>query len=302
MLQVTKFWVRSFHVDFLDVYWEIATVKGPTQDSDLKDHEIYNFDFFVLRSEAAMGPYEVMGGPFRDVYSFRDTRAPALHKWRQFFYKLRVVDRRTQEEREFGPAPSQEAPPDIIASAIIREEDVLFRGWIGRLCWLFPARTFGPRCSCYDPVLNRISRANHPPCFGTGWLGGYLSPVELFTQFDPSSKQVLFSAIPQQPVLTRARCSSFPPVSPQDILVEAENRRWRIVKCDATQRLRAIVHQELTLTEIPRSDIEYSIPLNVDARSLSPVDERNFKNAQTPDDVTDAQILTFFGHPRGTLR
>jgi hypothetical protein len=305
VLTVTKLWVRSFSIDFLDVFWEISTVRGPSTDSDLKSHEIYNYDFFVLRSEAAMGPYAVMGGPFRDLYRFRDNRVPALHKWRQFFYKLRIVDRRTNETAEVGPTASSEAAPDILASAIIREEDQLFREFVGRRSWLFPARTFGPRCSCYDATLNRIARSNHLPCFGTGWLGGYLSPVEIFIQFDPNPKQVALQAMGEtQPSNTAARCSSFPPVSPRDILIESENRRWRVVNVVPTQRLRAVVHQELQLHEVPRSDIEYSIPLNIDAQGLVPASERNFRNAQNIDspDADYKDILSFFGHPQGTLR
>ena len=304
MLNVTKLWVRSFSVDFLDLFWEIATVKGPATDADLKDHEIYNYEISILRSEAALGPYDVVGGPFRDTYRFRDGRVPQLHKWRQFFYKLRVTDKRTGTSEEFGPATSGDAPPDIIAMAIIREEDTLFREFVGRRCWLFPARTFGPRCSCYDATLNRVTRSGHLPCFGTGWLGGYLSPVEIFMQLDPNPKQASFSPIAaMQPSTTQARCSSFPPVSPQDILIESENRRWRVVNVLPTQRLRAVVHQELQLHEIARSDIEYSLPLSIDTKDLAPASERNFKNAQNieNDDGQD-DMLHFWGFPRGSLR
>lgn len=302
MLNVTKLWVRSFDLDHLTVFWEIGSVAAPA--SDTTPHEIYNYQFYVLRSEAAMGPYEDVGGPFIDTYLFKDLRVSLFHKWRQYFYKLRVVHRATGESKEFGPAASQEAEPDLVASDIIRQEDMLFREFIGRRSWFFPARTFGPRCSCFDVTLNRVTRSSHLPCFGTGWLGGYLSPVEVFVQYDPNPKQIAMPQVGEvHPSNCNARCSSFPPMNPRDILVESENRRWRVVSVTPTQRLRAVVHQELQLHEIPKSEIEYALPLRVDPQQLAPASERNFRNAQNVEADADlSHILAFWGHPRGALR
>jgi len=302
MLSITKLWVRSFNLDHLDIFWEIGTVRGPPSDSI--QHEIFNFSFYVLRSEAAMGPYEVIGGPFEDLYHFRDVRVSMLHKWRQYYYKIRITHRETQESMEFGPTASKDAAPDLIAAAIIREEDQLFREFIGRKAWLFPVRTFGPKCTCFDMTMGRLSRSGHLPCFGTGWLGGYHSPVELYIQFDPNPKQSVASPLGEmQPSNASARMSSFPPVSPRDIIIESENRRWRVVNVQQTQRLRAVVHQELQLHEVPRSDVEYSIPLNVDAQSVEPASERNFTNSQNPEtDETNSDILAFWRTARGVLR
>jgi hypothetical protein len=126
VLQVTSFYCRSFDLDRLDLYWEIAAVPGPRRDEDT--HEIYNYEFYILRAgDSPMGPYETVGGPFIDAYHFRDTRVSLLHKWRQYFYKLKVVDRRDGTFTEFGPTASGESMPDLIAAEIIRQEDMLFR-------------------------------------------------------------------------------------------------------------------------------------------------------------------------------
>jgi hypothetical protein len=303
VLTVTKLWTRSFTLSYQDIFWEIGAV--PANGTDLANHEIFNYEFFVLRSEAALGPYDVIGGPFRDLYTFRDSKVPALHKWRQFFYKLQVVDKRTSEKKDFGPTATKSPEPDLIAAEIQRQEDLLFREFSGRRCWLFPIRTFGPICSCFDKTMGRSTRSNHAPCFGTGWLGGFLSPVEVFVQIDPNAKQSVQSPNGQlMPSHTTARMSSFPLVNQGDILIESENRRWRVVNVQETQRLRSTVHQEFAVTEVPRSDIEYSIPLLVDAKALTPASERNFKNAQhVENDGDNKDILSFWnGKPRGVLR
>ena len=301
-VSVTKLVVRSFTLDYLDLFWEINPVSGTSVEN--KQHEIFDYDFYVLRSEAALGPYTQIGGPFRDTYHFRDDRVPLIHKWRSFHYKIKVVHRPTGVEAEYGPSSNNDPEPDLIAGEINRLEDVLFREFIGRKCWLYPIRTFGPRCTCFDRVLGRLTVSNHKICFGTGWLGGYMSPVEAYVQLDPSPKQVKLSSLQElQPGDTTARLISFPPVSPRDILVESENRRWRVVSVASTQRLRSVIHQELVLHEIPKGDIEYTLPINIDIQQLVPAAERNFTNPQNPEKSENFDdIFAFFGHVRGSSR
>jgi hypothetical protein len=294
MLQVTKLTVRSFNLDHLDVFWEIAAVPGPRTDQDM--HEIFNYEFYVLRAgDSPLGPYEQLGGPLLDTYSFRDVRVSLLHKWREYYYKLKIVDRRTGETVETDPASQGDPPPDLIAGEILRQEDMLFREWSGRRCWLFPKRTFGPRCTCFDPIQKRIKNSNHLPCYGTGFLGGYMSPVECWVQIDPNPKQSEHTSLQElQPGDTTARLIAYPPVSKDDILVETENRRWRVIKVASTQRLRANVRQELVLHEIPKGDIEYSLPVRVDIKNVQPAAERNFKNTQTLE-AEDVSVLRTYG-------
>lgn len=302
MIEVTKLVVRSFTLDYLDIFWEISPLAGPQVES--QQHEIFDYDFYVLRAEAPMGPYQQIGGPFRDLYTFRDSRISLLHKWRSLHYKIKIVHRPTGESTETQPASSSDPEPDLIAEEVNRLEDILFREFIGRKCWLYPVRTFGPVCTCVDPVLKRRARSNHALCFGTGWLGGFHYPVECNIQMDPSSKHTRPNSLQeQQPNNTSARLISFPPVSPRDIIIESENRRWRVVSVNTTQRLRSSLHQELVLHEIPRGDIEYDLPVKVDVKGLRPAAERNFTNPQNVERAGDYKdIFSFFGHARGTQR
>jgi hypothetical protein len=297
MIEVTKFWCRSFDLDRVDLFWEIGTVPAPRGDSDT--HEILNYEFHVLRAgDSPMGPYQQLGGPILDGYRFRDVRVNLLHKWRSYYYKLRVVHRGTGESKEFGPLASGDAPPDLIASEITRQEDVLFREFVGRKCFLFTARTFGPRCSCFDVIQNKLSRSNHRPCFGTGWFGGYMSPIAIWVQIDPNPKSNAPSSLQEvQQSDSVARMISFPPVNPKDILVESSNRRWRVINVRQTERLRAVVRQELQIHEIPRGDVEYELPVKVDEKTLEPAAARNFTNPQNTDPkAAYSQFLTAYGY------
>lgn len=295
MIQITKLYARSFDLDHTDVFWEVGNFTGNPRQ----------FEFTVLRSESSTGPFDQLGPPFVDGYWFRDVTPPKMHKWRTLFYLLRVRDLVTNEIEDFGPT-SQEGEPDLIALEIFRQEDVLFREFIGRQTFLFPVRTFGAYCVCYDRVSSRRTKANCLNCFDTGFLGGFLSPISCFIQFDPSGQQAVPTPYREkQDNRTTARLISFPSVKPKDILVEVENVRWRVESVTATQRLRSVVHQELTLKQIDLGDVEYKIPVNItDLKTLQISAERNFTNPQNVDGTEDIQnLLAAYGYaPRGTTR
>lgn len=295
MIRVTKLYARSFDLDHMDVFWEVENYVG----------NIRRFEFSIWRSESSFGPWDPLGPPFEDQYYFRDVTPPKMHKWRTLYYLLKIRDKETGEIAEFGPT-SQAAEPDLIGLELNRQEDVLFREFVGRRCWLFPVRTFGAYCVCYDRVTSRRTKSNCLNCFDTGFLGGFLAPIECFVQFDPSGiKSVPTSNRERQDSTTSARLISFPQVKPKDILVEAENTRWRVDSMTPTQRLRSVVHQELTLKEVDKGDVEYKLPINIaDLKNLNIAAERNFTNPQHADGTTDIDsILAVYGYaPRGTTR
>lgn len=295
MIQVTKLYARSFDLDHTDVFWEIENYSG----------NILQYEFTIHRSESSTGPWDQLTPPFQDRFYFRDTTPPRMHKWRTIYYLLRIRDKLTDETSEFGPT-SQAGEPDLITLEINRQEDVLFREFVGRLCWLFPVRTFGAYCICFDRVTGRRTKSNCLNCYDTGFLGGVLSPIACYVQFDPSGQQATpTTQREKQENRSSARLISFPQVKPKDILIEAENVRWRVDTVTATQRLRSVVHQELGLKQIDLGDVEYKIPVNIDdLTSLEISAERNFTNPQHVDGPSDQQnLLAVYGfQPRGTTR
>lgn len=300
-LNVVEFRAQSFDLDHVDLFWKVADyyTNQPT------DEMILAYTFQVLRSESPAGPWDPLTKPFQDQYYFRDASPALLHKWRSLYYILRVTDQRTNEVKDFGPT-AQLPEPDLIALEIMRQEDVLFREFAGRKCWLYPVKTFGPKCICYDRVKGKRTRSNCVTCYDTGYLGGYLAPIECYVQIDPSANANQKTPLGQQQMNnTAARLISFPPVSPDDILIEAENKRWKVVTVATTSRLRAVVHQEITIHEIPKGDVEYKIPVNVSTlTNMQASAERNFTNPQNTDgDDKRLDFLAVYGYrPRGSSR
>jgi len=262
LIQVTSIVVRSYELDFLDIFWEL---------NEQSDERLEEYDFFVLRSiDGAAGPYHQIAGPFYNTFRLRDGNVQRLHKWRKYFYKIKWVHRASGREQEAGPAVL-EAPADRLAMEIRRRELLLLREFNGRQIFHFPRLTFGQRCSnCWDlgPRGNYIARKtqqNCATCFDTSFVGGYASPMLLWVQFDPSPIAEQRTDLKEhQFIQTTARTSFFPPIKPKDMIVEAENRRWRVERVSFTEKHRAVIRQELMLSEIAKDDVRSAVPINAD--------------------------------------
>jgi len=120
-------------------------------------------------------------------------------------------------------------------------------------------------------------------CYDTTFVRGYLHPIEAYIQIDPSSKssQHLNTGETQQDNTT-ARMGYYPDVKPDDVIVEAENLRWRVVSQTQTEHSRAAVHQEVQLHRIPVKDMEYKVPVHFgqELKNMYFTPVRNFTNPQ----------------------
>lgn len=261
MISITKLVVRTYDIDHLDIFWEIPEVT----------EEIEGYDFFVLRSvDGPAGPFDIIAGPFYNTFNFRDPGVHQLHRWRNYYYKIRVTHRATQTTQEFGPEWLR-AEPDRLGLEFQRRQNLLLQEFNGRLAFLFPALTFGQRCgNCWDvgPKGNTIGRATHQncqSCFDTTFVGGFATPIAFFVQFDPAPKAVQRTDFEEhQFSATTARTSAFPPIKAKDMIIEAENKRWLVNKVSGTEKLRSAVRQELELWELAKDDIKFKVPVDFD--------------------------------------
>lgn len=287
MLDLVELKVTSLDVDFHEVTWKTA----PTSE------DILDYEFYVLRSESEEGPYEDLTGAFVDQYNFVDNIRQLQDRWRRYFYQLRVVRRGSNEERTFGPF-SNDPAPDLIAMELRRHMRLLFTEFAGRRCIVLPRRTFGQRCGCYNTALEKRTRSGCRTCFDTGFVRGYLHPIEVWVQVDPSpkTKQVTGTSHVTQQDNTTMRLGYYPSVKPDDLIIEAENKRWRVVQQNQTEHSRAPVHQELQVHRIPEKDIEYAIPVEFEDAlpNLYFTPQRNFTNPQNTKNVGADQLPGIF--------
>lgn len=229
MVTFTKLYVRSFELDSVTIFWAIEDIS--------KEDDIYAYSMELLKSESYNGPYDKVAGPFFNIFQYRDPLNLEDHKNRNIYYKIRVTDIRTGETKVEGPT-AQLPEPDLYAMEILRQEDMLFRNFIGRRCYTFPRKTFGQICICVQPQQMRGQRANCKTCYGTLYLGGFNSPTAAYIQFDPNARSTqLTPAINHNINFTTCRLIAYPPLNIGDLIIDPENHRWRVEQVQVTKRL-----------------------------------------------------------------
>jgi len=272
MLEITDIKVRSFDLDYLEVSWALKDTS----------EQVLDFTFQILRSEGPAGPFYPITATFENLFTFRDIEANQLSKYRNWYYKIRVTRKSDSVVQDYPTTINGvmlSAEPDLEAIEISNRMKLLLKEYTGRKVWIFPIMTFGQRCSCFDPATSRRTRSQCFTCFDVGYIGGYHAPIETFVQIDTAGRAIQMQQVGEmQTVNTTARLSNFPLLKPRDILVEAENVRWRVLNVNVTKKLRSVVHQEVTIHQIPKTDIEYRLPINVDIATLQPSPPRQFTN------------------------
>lgn len=278
--------VRSLDLDFHEVTW---TLESTSED-------VLDFTFEVLRSESPEGPFDNLTVPFDDRYIFIDNVLQTADRWRKYYYRIRTTQKSSGDFKD-TESVAKEADPDIYARELRRHMILLFREFAGRRCWILPVRTFGQRCQCWNASLQKRTRSGCELCYDTGFVRGYMSPIETWMQIDPSAKANQNTNVgKQQQVNTTARFGYYPSVKPGDMIVEGENRRWKVVSVTSTEKARAPIHQEVQLHEVPLRDIEFKVPLNLSTALqnlwLSP--SRNYNNPQNLETFLDEEAPDIF--------
>ncbi len=287
LITVADFLVRSLDIDKNELSWKLEE----------SSEDVLDYTFQVQRSESPNGPWDVLSSPFQDQFFFIDKTIHTGDRWRKYYYQLFVTRVPTGETCTFGPV-SQSPDADIIALELRRQMQLLFKEFAGRRCWVLPVRSFGQRCSCYNRKLKVRTRSGCRLCWDTGFVRGYLYPIESWIQVDPSPKAKQFTNVGEQEQSNSTmRLVWYPPLKPDDLIIEPENRRWRVVSVTQTEQGRAAVHQEVQIHEVPPKDIEYAVPLVLD-KALKDIwfnPKRNFTNPFTLEEFLDVEMPGIMG-------
>lgn len=283
--------VLSFEKNHLDVFWELDT---PTDSLD--------YEWRLLRSEGPAGPWDPLTGFVQEVYYYRDNVAPLISRVRQLFYVLEIKHRATGVTEQLGPS-SLGVEPDLIGMELIRQVRMELR-FSGRLAYLLPLRTVGPRCvSCYDAIREVRTRSRCPSCYDTSRVGGYLSPVK--TEIDISEQEKDMTQTDYGEVVqtsTTGRMSNFPPAKTGDLIVTDQNERYRIEKMVPSEHRRSPYEQAVVLYHLPVGNAEYDIPLNIQSLQTYDSDPDMRSRVNPTDNKVDGEYIKFLLGTFGGVR
>jgi len=290
LLEVTNIRIRSFDLGHLDVYWDIE----PSFE-DISDYE-----FVVERSDNEFGPYYDLTVPIIDRYHVRDTSVRG-HKnyYNKVYYRVRVQKRGSTEQAVYPEVGGVKlaAMPDLAALEMARLNNLKLKEFSGRKIWVFPKKQSGGRCAlCWDRVAQRRTRSGCATCYDTSWVGGYHAPVQTYGMIVSPNEQTIHANFGEvQTENTTLMLGNYPEISEGDLIIEAENIRWRVASTLAkVKKSRALIRQQVAIHRVPTSDIEYRIPLNLtdeEIKDLVASPERNYTNPQTMESTKLSNVL-----------
>jgi len=265
MIQVVNISISSLSRESLTITWAI---KDTTEDLD-------NYLLSIHRSQAQSGPYQKVTKDFiaSTAYQFVDTGVNLFSKNREYYYRIKALNKLTGESLFYGSTPSEdvlkgenpkgaylEAPPDLEALEAIRRNDLVLREYTGRKVLFLKRKDTGTRCTnCWDPIKRRRTRSDCLSCYDTGVIGGYFSAQETFCSKSPESKtNGLTSIFEVQPGDVLLTFSSFPRLFPKDLVI-ADNKRYRVIGVQRAEKLWSVTHQTAQVRELSKDQIEYKI-------------------------------------------
>lgn len=141
----------------------------------------------------------------------------------------------------------------------------------GNDVYVLKRKHWGVRCKkCFDILTKKVTNSKCTSCFGTGFEGGYETPVAIKGRFGAPNSDT--SMAPQGLVDTnklRFICLDYPRIDPYDLIIDKkQNQRFLVEKHTATELRRNMVHQSLIVSELSRDSIEYRIVVNSDIQPM----------------------------------
>lgn len=148
----------------------------------------------------------------------------------------------------------------LLRRKILRDQYITFRQLNGTEVKVLKRRHFGTNCtSCKDTLTRELVAYKCTTCYGTGWTGGFYTPITAYALIQPVGTQKDVSEVGNTSLRrTSIRMLSYPKVEEGDVIVETySNRRWLIQNVEHTEVHRLVVHQELVANELSRDSVEY---------------------------------------------
>lgn len=176
-----------------------------------------------------------------------------------------ALTREPQEQDEFAEVNVRHR---LIKRKLIRDFYLQLKNLNGVNFSLLKRRHFGERCSCYDTLSREILNSHCDDCYATSWVGGFFTPIHILGRIVRGSTGHINTELTQHQKddvnFPQIQVLDFPRIDEGDVLVDRyHNRRFIVQSRYNTSLKMIIVHQTLTVSELPRTAVEYQIPADV---------------------------------------
>ncbi len=196
------------------------------------------------------------------VTSYEDTTVSGYltYKWNDFYYTVVPIKEVTGEVGEV-PLPKRfEYAIDLQAKEILRRKNIALRSrYGGKPVQILKRKKSGSHCpACWNETLQRRTAERCITCYDTGWTGGYWSPITVQASIGAAPKRTLIELFGEwEPQDTFLRLGAYPIIAPQDVVVDEQNRRWRVIDISPLEKGQYILTQQCRLTRLNATDVIY---------------------------------------------
>lgn len=254
IIRVVSVWPRRVYVQ-----WQLRKPSSATG---------YVFD--VYRSGSPKGDWQLVGEELTDTYHYIDENFPApstrtaadLYALRRtIYYKVVVahtVDGATETIKNIEGGLDRRRRG--ILQKLRRDAGVALRKGQGTEFAVLKRRWWGAKCSCRSKT-GLTTRSHCNDCHGTGIVAGYWEPVYGFAKRGAAPVNTrIESAGKTETHRISVIMLDIPQVHADDVLVFIRDDKRYIVLSVVTTELQTVtVHQELLVSELARSAVEYDV-------------------------------------------
>lgn len=230
--------------------------------------------FFVDRGESPEDWQQLNaeGVPANGLYEYVDYTANLLDINKIYYYRVRAAELAPDGlvvQQFTSPTFTWDSNLDLAGLYIVEEHLFAHRYVHGVPAMVFKKRRDGTYCpNCWDVILKRSTKSNCLTCFGTGKIGGFYPPIEVWASFDPDNRIEQVAQWGRRQVgQIDIQFTNYPLLNPDDILLELQpNKFWKVEYVRAPEKNRAVMLQMVRLNTVNPSDIEYKLDVPEDRR------------------------------------
>jgi hypothetical protein len=230
-----------------------------------------NYVFTILTSTDPSTGFAVDGSVQNQLYYLHNVRNYDLS--RIYYYQIQVQNTSTGEIAT-TPTFYLEAAPSGVALSMIDKERRFLSTIIAHPGFYLIRKKTGRTCPrCFDQLKRRDGDPLCPVCYGTGYLGGYYTPVKIYFQFVEPSRisqpgMTVFGQLEANQVIVWM--SNFPIATANDALVDAiTGIAYLVSAVRGTTFGGALIRQILTLQQIEPPAGIYNFPLPIISTSTA---------------------------------
>lgn len=254
--RVTPLWPKNLYVQWV--------LRNPTAGS--------GYFFNVYRSGSTEGPWETIAEDLADTYFyFDDSFAAPVSRTTPDLFSLRRVLYYKVTMHMATPTVLAENVRDLgitidhrrqgILRKLSRDAYIALKRGSGTRVAVLKRKWWGEPCPKCRALTGQSTRAHCATCKGTGVTVGYWNPVYTYAQrvASPNNMQI---GVQGQIDINRQRVliPNVPQLDPLDILVFLQdNKRFLVENISGTEIHTSSVHQEVDVTELSRSSVEYNL-------------------------------------------